>query len=164
MTVLGIDINSDISRIRAALVNSGKHSFSEAEARLAKSRLTIAIGAVEARTAAGQVAFLTATVTATRCFGRVAVEGNLSERLILPIPIAAGSLAEAAHYFGATTEPATRSVPRVLIGSGLEPGERSIQANWNGWSVGLARDGARAGRGRWRRLWHHQRPRRLVEV
>jgi hypothetical protein len=74
MSATDIEINSETSRVRAALVNSGRHTFSEAEQKLAASRLTIAIGDEAAGTVAGQAAFLTATVTAARCFGQLDVE------------------------------------------------------------------------------------------
>jgi hypothetical protein len=134
-----IEINSETSRIRAALVNTGQHSFAEAERKLADSKLTIAIGDEAVRTPAGQAAFLTATATATRCFGRVVGEGSLDEPMLCPLPIDAKSLAEAAHFLGASTEPLQGSTRRILIGADLEPGDGwSVQGHWNGWIAGIA--------------------------
>lgn len=134
-----IEINSETSRIRAALVNAGQHSFAEAEQKLAVSKLTIAIDNEAARTPAGQAAFLTATVTAARCFGRVTIEGRLDEPLLCPLPIDATTLVEAAHFLGAGTAPLPASSPRVLIGADLAPGNGwSVQACWDGWTVGVA--------------------------
>jgi len=134
-----IEINSETSRIRAALVNTGEHSFAEAERKLADSKLTIVIGDEAARTAAGQAAFLTATATATRCFGRVGAEGSLDEPMLCPLPIDARSLAEAVRFLGAATEPLQESARRILIGANLEPGDSwSVQAHWNGWTAGVA--------------------------
>lgn len=139
MSATDVEINSERSRIRAALVNSGRHTFSEAEQKLAASQLTIAIGAEAAATVAGQAAFLTATVTAGRCFGQLNVEGSLDEPLLCPLPIDAKSLAEAARFLGASAESGQECAPRILIGSGLEPGDGwSVQAHWDGWSAGVA--------------------------
>lgn len=137
MSAAEIEVNSETSRVRAALVNSGRHDFSEAEQRLAASRLTIAIGSTASRTVAGQAAFLTATVTAARCFGQVRVEGSLDEPLLCPLPLPAKSLAEAASLFGAYPKPDREDARRVLVGCGLEPSDHSIQAYWNGWSAGV---------------------------
>lgn len=70
-----VEIDSETSRIRAALVNSGRYSFAEADSKLAASRLSLFVGEA-ADTPAGQAAFLTATVTAARCFGAVSVHGQ----------------------------------------------------------------------------------------
>jgi hypothetical protein len=69
MSTKQIEIDSETSRIRAALVNSGLHTFPEAEKKLAASRLSIVLGAEAAGTHAGQAAFLTATIAAwiNRC-------------------------------------------------------------------------------------------------
>jgi hypothetical protein len=134
-----IEIHSETSRIRAALVNTGLHSFAEAEQKLAESRLTIAIADEAARTPAGQAALLTAALTATRCFGRVSIQGNLDEALLCPVPIDATSLAEAADFLGASTGPLRESAPKILIGADLESGDGwSVQAHWDGWRAGVA--------------------------
>jgi len=134
-----IEVNSETSRIRAALVNAGQHSFVEAEQKLAASRLIIAIGNEGAHTPAGQAAFLTAMVTAARCFGRVSTEGSLDGPLLCPVPIAAKSLGEAAGFLGASTEPLQEPASRILIGADLEPGDGwSVQAHWDGWTAGVA--------------------------
>ncbi|MGB8411829.1 MAG: hypothetical protein WCE23_03290 [Candidatus Binatus sp.] len=138
MSAGDVEIDSETSRIRAALVNTGRHSFSEAEEKLAASRLTIEVGDAAACTAAGQAAFLTATVTATRCFGRVEVEGSLDEPMLCPLPIEAKSLSDAARQFGANTESENEPAPRVLIGSGLATGNGLVQAYWDGWIAGCA--------------------------
>ena len=134
-----VEIDSQTSRIRAALVNTGRYSFSQAEQKLATSRLVIIIGAEAAASPAGQAAFLTATVTATRCFGQVTVAGRIAEPLLCPLPLNAKSLSEAASLLGARRAIPSESNPRILIGSGLEPGNGwSVQAHWNGWSAGVA--------------------------
>jgi len=134
-----IELDSETSRIRAALVNSGRHTFPEAESKLAASRLSLVVGANAVNTPAGQAAFLTATATGTRCFGSVTVHGPLSQPLLFPLPIAAKSLSEAAAYFGAQTTDALLTSRRVLIGSDMEPGDGwSVQAFWNGWTAGTA--------------------------
>ncbi len=134
-----IEINSETSRIRAALVNTGQHSFVEAEQKLADSKLIIAIGNEGACTPAGQAAFLTATVTAARCFGRVGIEGSLDGPLLCPLPIGAKLLGDAAVFLGASTEPLREPASRILIGAELEPGDGwSVQAHWDGWTAGVA--------------------------
>jgi len=138
MSAGDVEIDSETSRIRAALVNTGRHSFSEAEEKLAASRLTIEVGDAAARTAAGQAAFLTATVTATRCFGRVEVEGSLDAPILCPLPIEAKSLSDAARQFGANTERENELAPTVLIGSGVAAGNGLVQAYWDGWIAGCA--------------------------
>jgi hypothetical protein len=132
-----IELDSETSRIRAALVNSGRHTFSEAESKLAASKLCLVVGADAVSTPAGQAAFLTAAATGTRCFGSVTVHGPLAQPLLFPLPIAAKSLSEAAAHFGVQTTEAPHSSRRVLIGSGLDPGDGwSVQAFWNGWTAG----------------------------
>ena len=134
-----IEINSETSRIRAALVNTGQHSFAEAERKLADSKLTIAIGNQAARTPAGQAAFLTATVTAARSFGRVTAQGSLDEPLLCPLPIGSKSLGDAASFLGVSTEPFQESARRILIGAELEPGAGwSVHAHWDGWTAGVS--------------------------
>lgn len=139
MSEAQFEIDSETSRIRAALVNSGRHSFSEAEQKLSESRLSLHLGDDTADTPAGQAAFLTAVVTGARCFGKVEARGRLDRPLLLSLPLAAKSLAEAAAILGArsTTSPSTgRS---VLIGSALETGDGwSVQTYWNGWSAGVS--------------------------
>lgn len=134
-----IEIDSETSRIRAALVNSGRHTFSEAEHKLAESRLSIVIGEQAAGTFAGQAAFLTAVVTGARCFGEVSVHGSIDERLLLLPPLRVTSLAQAAVVLGAREIGAPLFDNRILVGSGYESGNGfSVQAFWNGWSVGVA--------------------------
>jgi hypothetical protein len=139
MSINPIEIDSETSRIRAALVNAGLHTFSEAEEKLAASRLSLVLGADAARTPAGQAAFLTATVTGVRCFGEVTIHGPLDQPLLFPLPMAAKSLAEAATLFGAQESQVPPSGRRVLIGSELEAGDGwSVEAFWNGWIAGVA--------------------------
>jgi len=117
---LPIEVDSETSRIRAALVKSGLNSFSEAEEKLLSSRLVLRIGSDAACTPAGQAALLTAAVTGARCFGQVSVLGTLDLPLLLPLPIAAKTLAEAVAHFGAS-EADDRVLGRtVLIGPGNE--------------------------------------------
>lgn len=138
MNLHEIEIDSETSRIRAALVNSGRHTFSEAEDRLATSRLSVVLGSEAACTPAGQAAFLTATVTSARCFGKVTVHGCLDQPLLFHLPSGAKSLLEAAVLFGAEKTEAPCLNRRLLIGSGLEPGDGwSMQAFWNGWTAGV---------------------------
>jgi hypothetical protein len=127
-----IEIDSETSRIRAALVNSGRHTFSEAEQKLAASRLSLILGDEAAGTPAGQTAFLTATVTGARCFDEVTVHGRLEQPLLLPLPLGVKSLFRAATILGAQETGPPSPDRRVLIGSGLETGDGwSVQAHWH---------------------------------
>lgn len=145
-----IEIDSETSRIRAALVNSGKLTFPEAEQKLAASKLSVIIGNKAADTPAGQAALLTAVVTGARCFGEVRVHGNLDRSLLLPLPLGVQSLLEAATILGAQEIGLPTSDRKVLVGSDLDPGESwSVQAFWDGWYAGVAPGGnpVAAGRG-----------------
>jgi hypothetical protein len=134
-----IETDSETSRIRAALVNSGQHTFEEAEEKLNNSRLCVFIGVEAARTPAGQAAFLTATLTGARCFGEVAFHGHCDEALLLPLPIPATTLSEAAVLFGAQLARERFSCRTICIGSGLKSfDEWSVQASWNGWTATIA--------------------------
>jgi hypothetical protein len=144
-----IEIDSETSRIRAALVNSGKYSFTEAEGKIIDSRLHCHIGAAAARTPAGQSAFLTAVLTGVRCFGEVTYDGHCGEGLLRSLPIPAATLAEAATLFGAHNATGSARSGTVFIGSSQEPArDWSVQAFWNGWTAGIApgRNQVEAGR------------------
>jgi len=139
MSNLPIEVDSETSRIRAALVNSGQNSFSEAEEKLLSSRLVLKIGIEAASTPAGQAALLTAAVTGARCFGEVSVLGTLDQQLLLPLPIAAKTLAEAVTHFGARVSDDRASGRTVLIGpDNEEEKDWSVRAFWNGWVAGTA--------------------------
>jgi hypothetical protein len=134
-----IEIDSETSRIRAALVNSGKHTFAEAEEILASSKLRIVIAKEAATTIAGQAALLTAVATGARCFGEVTVSGFLDCPLRLPLPLDVGSLARVVAFFGGREVEVPLRYPTVLIGPGNGPGAGwSVQAWWNGWVAGVA--------------------------
>ena len=138
MTAPSIEINSERSRIRAALVNSGRYTFAEAEEVLAASRLRVVLGEDVASTPAGQAAFLTAVVTGIRSFGRVTVGGALDQAPILPLPTPAQSMGDAVAFIGADTD-ADDSCPAIWIGN--SPGLSNlwgVQAFWDGWIAGTS--------------------------
>jgi hypothetical protein len=131
-------IHSETSRIRAALVNSGRHSFAEADAKLLRTRLSIHIAEDAARTPAGQAAFLTSVVTGSRCFGVVTATGALERPLCVAAPIAGGTLAEAARSLGATFDPTGGIVRTIIIGASFTGSpDWSVRAQWNGWVAGV---------------------------
>jgi hypothetical protein len=137
MNVHQVEINSERSRIRAALVNSGRHTFSEAEEILAASSLSVVLGEDAANTPAGQAAFLTAIVTGARTFGRVRVRGRLEERLTLPLPLGAKSMSDAATFLGAEIADVQGSCPAIWIGRSPSSSTGwAIQAFWDGWIAG----------------------------
>lgn len=128
-------LDSRRSRIRAALVNSGQYSFAQADRYLASSVVEIFLPEEVAHTPAGQAAFVTAIVAATRCFGRVTIGGYLEFPLILPIPVIGSTLQEVAMNLGcAFAGEHTRH--RIVIGDGTASGESTICTWWDGWSAG----------------------------
>jgi hypothetical protein len=134
-----IEINSETSRIRSILVNSGMYNFADAEKKLAVSALSLMIGNDAANTPAGQAAFLTAAATGARCFGHVVISGTLDTLLLLPLPIPAKTLAEAAVYFGAQRNDAPASARKILFGSSLITSNGwAVRATWDGWVSGVA--------------------------
>jgi hypothetical protein len=142
-------INSETSRIRAALVNSGHYDFSEAEKKLTEMRLTIHVTPEAVSTPAGQAAALTAVLTATRCFGEVALVGDLDAPLLLPLPLKAKTLKQASRLFGAKTRIAQRGSRHIVVGPGQEQKvPQSVWAIWNGWSAGVAPSHSEAKYGR----------------
>lgn len=138
MTAPSIEINSERSRIRAALVNSGRYTFVEAEEVLAASRLRVVLGEDVASTLAGQAAFLTAIVTGTRSFGKVTVGSALDRAPILPLPNPAQSMGDAAAFLGADKD-ADDPCPTIWIGRSPELSSLwGVQAFWDGWIAGTS--------------------------
>ncbi len=140
-------LDSETARIRAVLVNSGRYSIPEADAKIAASALSIFIGSDAAATVAGQAAFLTAVATAARCFGKVSVAGATDAAICVALPIAARSLREAAIILGATVEPEEEILRRVVIGWGCEGScAWQIHTYWSGWIAGVAPRPRQSGR------------------
>src|SRR5260370_1533420 len=98
-----IEIDSETSRIRAALVNSGQYSFGEADEKLAASRLSLFLSREAGDTPAWQAALLTSAVTAARSFGAVSLGRQLCLPLLLPHPIQPRSVSDAALPLCGTT-------------------------------------------------------------
>jgi hypothetical protein len=149
MIVNDVEINSETSRIRAALVNAGHYTIPQADKKLAESRLAIILADEAAGTPAGQAAFLTATVTGARCFGETTAHGQLDRPLLLPVPLRVSSLADAARVLGARVIPTPIANRCVFIGASIKRvNSWSVQAYWNGWSAGVTpgRDPIRVGR------------------
>ncbi|PYT78458.1 MAG: hypothetical protein DMG40_20435 [Acidobacteria bacterium] len=94
-------VDTERSRIRAALVNNSRYSFEQADQKLAASKLSLFLGNETGVTPAGQAAFLTATVTAARCFGEVSVHGRLDVPLVIPVPLGVRTVADAVAVLGA---------------------------------------------------------------
>jgi hypothetical protein len=137
--VATLKINSETSRIRAALVNSGRFTFDTAERKLENSTLSICVGRESGVTPAGQAAALTAVLTASRCFlGGVMFSGTHDFPLILPLPLPAKTLGEAALMLGATVKLENKPRRTIIIGSGEQKQAGwSVRAIWNGWSAGI---------------------------
>jgi len=134
-----IEIDSETSRIRSVLVNSGKYNFTEAEKKLEASALCLIVGDEAANTPAGQAAFLTAAITGARCFGHVVVSGAIDASLLVSLPIPVKTLAEAAVYFGAHRTNGTASARKILFGPEFVADDGwAVRATWNGWISGVA--------------------------
>src|SRR4051812_405750 len=128
-----VQIDSETSRIRAALVNSGRYSFVEAEEKILDSRLHVEVGVHASRTPAGQSAFLTAVLTGARCFGEVTFGGHVNQCLLRPLPIPAKTLAEAAAFFDGRLAEGASHGRTLMIGDGLRSvKDWSMQASWDG--------------------------------
>jgi hypothetical protein len=134
-----VKIDSERSRIRAALVNSGKFSFDEADKKIAASNLAIVLSEDVASTPAGQAAFLTAVAAGVRCFGKVNVSGALDCPVILPMPMGSKTLRKASAVLGARPSSGLHPKRTVFFGQVRSPVEGwSLQAFWNGWNIGIA--------------------------
>lgn len=144
-----IEIDSERSRIRNALVNTGRcASFAEADERLASSNIHIHMSPLAAMSPAGQSALLTAVVTAVRCFGNVTVDGALDPELVVPIPLKARSLEAAIVALGARSSPADGNTRTLHVGPAEDVTGWSVQAHWDGWLAGVAPGNARVALGR----------------
>ena len=136
--VAAVKIDSERSRIRAALVNSGRYSFEEADDRLSRSQLSVHLDDDTAKTAAGQAAFLTAVVTGVRCFGEVNVQGALGGGLLVPVPLEARTIGDAAAILGARFGPCKLTGRTICIGDRVPNGSGwSVRAFWDGWIAGV---------------------------
>jgi hypothetical protein len=135
-----VKIHSAKSRIRAALVNSGRYTIEEAERKLASMKIRVHLGEDVASTPAGQAAALTAIMTAVRSFDRVLLDGFLDVPLILRLSVKGKTMREVGLALGAVLPDAGESAPRsVLIGAGGRTGNgQEVNAIWNGWSAGVA--------------------------
>lgn len=118
-----VKLNSERSRIRAALVNSGKMSFPEADAKLENIAVVVDLQEAAAVCPAGQAAFLTAVATAVRCFGRVTVQGALEQPIKVSVPIGGKTLLAAASKLGAKGTDTPNGTRRILIGEGPPPAD-----------------------------------------
>ncbi|MFZ1988790.1 MAG: hypothetical protein WAW96_03365 [Alphaproteobacteria bacterium] len=133
-----MNIDAENANVRAALVNSGKYSIPEADAKLAAAMISIVIGPAVVSTVAGQAAFLTAVATASRCFGRVGIAGELDVPLVVPLPIVSLTLGEAAKRLGATETGELETGRRIAIGDDVPVTPLwDVQAFWDGWVVGV---------------------------
>jgi hypothetical protein len=132
-----VDLTSDRARIRATLINSGKYSFDEADEKLSRAEVAISIEPDVAETPAGQAAFLTAAVTAVRCFGSVMVSGELDVPLLVAPPGFGSTLLEAARHLGARIESGERR-RNILIGvPARSPSQWAVQTFWKRWIAGV---------------------------
>lgn len=145
---LPFDPNDERTRIRAALVNTGKYSFDEADRKLARSCVNIDVCDDAVDTPAGQAAFLSAVATAARCFGNVSVRGRIEMPLGLPIaaPLRARTLGEAAERLGAKAGlDAPKSCRRIVLGGEWRSAD-TVCATWNGWSLSVGPQASQSGR------------------
>ena len=131
-------IHLETARIQAVLVNAGLCSYGKAYEVLSAAQLIIHIEE-QAETIAGQAAFLTAVVTASRCFlGGVFISGNVDVPLLVPCPFKTETLDAAARFLGARSSAVSAKARMILIGKGECVSDRwSVRAFWNGWIAGV---------------------------
>jgi hypothetical protein len=129
----------ETARIRAARVNSGNHTFAEADLKLAASTVSIILCDDAAGTPAGQAAFLTAVTNGARSFGQVFFDGPVEQPLLLSLPGGAKTLRDAGIFFGSRAETPKSTCPQISIGtSPPRLNGWSVQAFWDGWTAGAA--------------------------
>ncbi len=80
-------INSETSRLRSLLVNSGQLGFTDADERLLQTSLALAADHDVLRAPAAQAAFLTAVAIGIRSFGEIAVPAGLDIDVQTRLPI-----------------------------------------------------------------------------
>lgn len=133
-----INPKSETARIRAALVNTGKYTFEEADKKINNSSVSIYLGLNVAETPAGQAAFVTAVVDGLRCFGSVHVSGALETVYDLPIPLKGKTLEDVAVNLGASVNRAEHA-KWVIIGDAPDLKDTwSVCPYWNGWIAGTS--------------------------
>ena len=131
-------ITPETSRISKIMIESGRCSCKDAEARLMAATLVIHVDPAYAGTPAAQAATLTAVVTGVRCFlGGVWLTGAVEQPLILPMR--ATTLAEAAVRLGARTGIRADAARRTVIIGSAPSGLTgwTVRAWWNNWSTGV---------------------------
>jgi hypothetical protein len=128
------------SRILKALTDrhEGGVSYDDAEARLAKSRVAIVLGASQAATAAGQAAAVTAAVTACKCFGRAALVADPATELLRPLR-AGATLGVVAKAIGARMVPVVPDSATHVIAIGCDAATTRpfVHCWWDGWTAGI---------------------------
>ena len=131
-------VHLETARIQAVLVNAGLCSYEKAYEVLSAAQLIIHIEE-QAETIAGQAAFLTAVVTASRCFlGGVFITGNIDVPLLLSNIFEAKTLNDAARLLGARSSMVPANARMILIGKSDCVVDRwSVRAFWNGWVAGV---------------------------
>jgi hypothetical protein len=131
-------IDSETSRLRSLLVNSGRFSFPEADRRLTQSSLALAADRDILSTAAAQAALLTAVAAGVRTFGEIAVPPNLDIAVKTPLPIPGNSLCEQLRVLGACERVPKPGERLLVIGSSeYERDYSALRAVWSGWIAGI---------------------------
>jgi hypothetical protein len=128
------------SRIVKALTDRGDGGvgYDDAEARLAKIRVAIVLGADQAATAAGQAAALTAVATSCKCFGHVALVADAATKLLGPLPVGA-TIGAAAKSLGPAIAPTIPDTATHVIAIGPEAAAAApfVRCWWANWTAGI---------------------------
>lgn len=131
-------IESETSRLRSLLVNSGRWSFPEADQRLLETSLALVVNRDELAAPAAQAAFLTAVAVGVRCFGEVAVPPALDIPATTPLPVSGETLADQARVLGARERgPEARDRQLVIGGSEWDVRHPAVRSVWSGWSAAV---------------------------
>ena len=123
--------------VKQALDSGAADSLEEAETLFRGYRLRLSIGAAEAVCPLNQAALLTAAALGRRVFlGGVTVEGNVTEPLVVPLPLGS-TLGEALVGLGANIGHVDGDEPTVVIGGGPRRTRlgfcvRTAVAGWRG--------------------------------
>jgi len=131
-------INSETSRLRSLLVNSGQLGFTDADERLLQTSLALAADHDVLRAPAAQAAFLTAVAIGIRSFGEIAVPAGLDIDVQTRLPISGKTLAEQVRVLGAIERTFKPGERLLIIGPcAYNDQHPAVRAVWNGWTAGV---------------------------
>jgi len=131
-------IDSETSRLRSLLVNSGRFDFREADERLLHTSLALAVDHAVLHTPAAQAALLTAVAVGVRSFGEVSVPPGLDVGIMTRLPIPGRSIAEQALALGAIERAPKVGERLLVIGPSLyDDRHAAVRAVWSAWTASV---------------------------